>query len=159
MVTTWLGRSSPPGRHGPGRIDGADETLSDAETRRAQNDARGWGRFTRNFVVQGTAAEWALCWMGGLRRRLWELGGPGQPLTERPHLVFFLHDELIVHTPRRSRRSSRSPCASRQRRPDVCSSVPPRSSSPSPSRRWSATPTRNEPGETPNDTLVTLGVL
>ncbi|GAA2086176.1 bifunctional 3'-5' exonuclease/DNA polymerase [Pseudolysinimonas kribbensis] len=99
VVTTWLGRSSPPGRHGPGRIDGADETLSDAETRRAQNDARGWGRFTRNFVVQGTAAEWALCWMGGLRRRLWELGGPGQPLTERPHLVFFLHDELIVHTP------------------------------------------------------------
>jgi DNA polymerase-1 len=99
VVTTWLGRSSPPGRHGAARIDGADETLSDAEARRAQNDARGWGRFTRNFVVQGTAAEWALCWMGVLRRRLWELGEPGRSLTRRPHLVFFLHDELIVHTP------------------------------------------------------------
>src|SRR6185312_6730010 len=90
VVTTWLGRSSPPGRHG-----GYDETLSDDETRRAQNDARGWGRFTRNFVVQGTAAEWALCWLGALRRRLWQLGGGDDgdaALTARPHLVFFLHD-------------------------------------------------------------------
>jgi DNA polymerase-1 len=34
---------------------------------------------------------------------LWQLGGGDDdplPLTERPHLVFFLHDELIVHTPR-----------------------------------------------------------
>src|SRR5690606_29712036 len=61
-----------------------------------------WGRFTRNFVVQGTAAEWALCWMGALRRMLWQLGGGDESpraLTERPHLVFFLHDELIVHAP------------------------------------------------------------
>jgi DNA polymerase-1 len=51
--------------------------------------------------VQGTAAEWALCWIGALRRRLWELDPEGstRSLTERPHLVFFLHDELIVHTP------------------------------------------------------------
>ncbi len=35
--------------------------------------------------------------MGSLRRRLWELGAG--TLVERPHLVFFLHDELIVHTP------------------------------------------------------------
>jgi len=52
--------------------------------------------------VQGTAAEWALCWMGSLRRRLWQLGGGDEadaPLTSRPHLVMFLHDELIVHTP------------------------------------------------------------
>ncbi len=97
VVSTWLGRSSPPGRG-----DGYDETASDAQLKQLRNDARGWGRFTRNFVVQGTAAEWALCWMGSLRRRLWELGGGdvgSAPLTTRPHLVFFLHDELIVHTP------------------------------------------------------------
>ena len=58
--------------------------------------------FTRNFVVQGTAAEWALCWMGALRRRLWTIGGGdslAEPVTGRPHLVFFLHDEVIVHCP------------------------------------------------------------
>ena len=97
VVSTWLGRSSPPGRG-----EGYDETASDAQLRQVRNDARGWGRFTRNFVVQGTAAEWALCWMGSVRRRLWELGGEDgadAPLTARPHLVFFLHDEVIVHTP------------------------------------------------------------
>jgi len=101
VVSTWLGRSSPPGPHGVGG-DAYDETASDAQLRQLRNDARGWGRFTRNFVVQGTAAEWALCWMGSLRRRLWQLGGGDEadaPLTSRPHLVMFLHDELIVHTP------------------------------------------------------------
>jgi DNA polymerase-1 len=97
VVSTWLGRSSPPGRD-----ESYDETASDAQLKQLRNDARGWGRFTRNFVVQGTAAEWALCWMGSLRRRLWELGGgdvASVPFSARPHLVFFLHDELIVHTP------------------------------------------------------------
>jgi DNA polymerase-1 len=61
-------------------------------------DRRAWGRFTRNFVVQGTGAEWALCWMADLRNRLWRLGGTGT-LSERPHLVFFLHDEVVVHAP------------------------------------------------------------
>lgn len=93
-VRTWLGRGSPA-RHA-----GYDETLSSEEQRRRQSDARSWGRFTRNFVVQGTAAEWAMCWMGAIRRRLWELGPQGASLTARPHLVFFLHDEVVVHTPR-----------------------------------------------------------
>ncbi|HXR43456.1 MAG TPA: bifunctional 3'-5' exonuclease/DNA polymerase [Pseudolysinimonas sp.] len=92
VVSTWLGRSSPAGA-----AAGYDETSTDAETGRRREQARSWGRFTRNFVVQGTAAEWALCWMGSVRRRLWELGEGA--LTRRPHLVFFLHDELIVHTP------------------------------------------------------------
>ena len=56
------------------------------------------GRFTRNFIVQGTGAEWALCWIADLRNRLWRLQGTG-PLVSRPHLVFFLHDEVVVHTP------------------------------------------------------------
>ncbi len=94
-VSTWLGRSSPPG--GPA---GYDETRSAEDLDRTRSGQRAWGRFTRNFVVQGTAAEWALCWMGALRRMLWQLGDdPSLTLTERPHLVFFLHDELIVHTP------------------------------------------------------------
>ena len=92
VVTTWLGRSSPPGTG-----LGFDETETPAQQRARMQRAAAWGRFTRNFVVQGTAAEWALCWMGSLRRRLWALG-PGA-LLDGPHLVFFLHDELIVHTP------------------------------------------------------------
>lgn len=81
QVRTWLGRTSPPGRR-------------DAPAERA----RAWGRFTRNFVVQGTAAEWALCWLGGIRGRL-SAEFPGRFPAEVPHLVFFLHDEVIVHTP------------------------------------------------------------
>ena len=45
-----------------------------------------YGRFTRNFVVQGTGAEWALCWIADLRNRLWRLGGdrlPGRPAAPR----------------------------------------------------------------------------
>ncbi|MGM0385501.1 MAG: bifunctional 3'-5' exonuclease/DNA polymerase [Actinomycetota bacterium] len=77
VVRTWLGRTSP---RAPAAVV--------ADGRRA---ARDWGRFTRNFVVQGTAAEWALCWIADLRGRLRALG--------EPHLVFFLHDEVVVHSP------------------------------------------------------------
>lgn len=49
-------------------------------------------------MVQGTAAEWALCWMGHLRRRL-DDGYRHLPADERPQLVYFLHDEVIVHAP------------------------------------------------------------
>ncbi|CAN5371325.1 bifunctional 3'-5' exonuclease/DNA polymerase [soil metagenome] len=93
IVTTRLGRSSPPGRP-----PGFDELASAAEAARARERARAWGRFTRNFVVQGTAAEWALCWMAGVRRGLHELSG-GAWLTDAAHLVFFLHDEIVVHCP------------------------------------------------------------
>ena len=92
-VSTRLGRSSPTG---PG--PGYDETTSTAEVRRRQSATLARGRFTRNFVVQGTAAEWALCWMAALRRRMVALG-EGLPLTARAHLVFFLHDELVLHSP------------------------------------------------------------
>ncbi len=92
IVTTRLGRSSPPGEGGAW-----NESVSEAELVRARSRARAWGRFTRNFIVQGTAAEWALCWMASTRRRLRELDTAW--LTEAPHLVFFLHDEIVVHTP------------------------------------------------------------
>ncbi|MBG6054368.1 DNA polymerase-1 [Salinibacterium sp. CAN_S4] len=94
VVTTRLGRSSPPGRD----TGTWNETVSSAESTRARERGRAWGRFTRNFIVQGTAAEWALCWMGSIRRRLLELNGGGG-LLDGPHLVFFLHDEVVVHAP------------------------------------------------------------
>ncbi|GAB2447738.1 DNA polymerase-1 [Conyzicola lurida] len=99
IVTTRLGRSSPlPGEAWRELQESASvQGASDALQRAARGQSRGWGRFTRNFIVQGTAAEWALCWMAGLRGRLWDLRG-GR-FTDRPHLVFFLHDEVIVHTP------------------------------------------------------------
>jgi DNA polymerase-1 len=100
IVTTRLGRSSPrPGREWrDSQADAYGETATDAEASRARGQARGWGRFTRNFVVQGSAAEWALCWMAGLRGRLHDLGH-GRWITESPHLVFFMHDEVVVHCP------------------------------------------------------------
>ena len=94
VVTTRLGRSSPPGHDS----DTWNETVSSAEATRARDRGRAWGRFTRNFIVQGTAAEWALCWMGSIRRRLHELNDAGA-LVDGPHLVFFLHDEVVVHAP------------------------------------------------------------
>lgn len=97
VVTTWLGRSSPRPGESWQQVQSAasDAEAGPNEQRRARQQARDWGRFTRNFVVQGTAAEWALCWMADLRNRLAALGPP----DDRPYLVYFLHDEIIVHTP------------------------------------------------------------
>ncbi|MDJ0391972.1 bifunctional 3'-5' exonuclease/DNA polymerase [Rhodococcus sp. G-MC3] len=57
----------------------------------SQGDAHARGRFTRNFVVQATASEWALCLLADLRRRLAAHPGSGE-------LVFFQHDEVVVHS-------------------------------------------------------------
>jgi DNA polymerase-1 len=94
VVRTLLGRGSPT------IGDAFDHDLDDPpdDPDRIASRRRAFGRFTRNFVVQGTGAEWALCWVADLRNRLWRLGGGG-PLASRPHLVFFLHDEVVVHTP------------------------------------------------------------
>ncbi|MFF1878966.1 bifunctional 3'-5' exonuclease/DNA polymerase [Leifsonia sp. NPDC058230] len=99
IVTSRLGRSSPkPGASWMAAQSAASEAESTAaDERRARSQARDWGRFTRNFVVQASAAEWALCWMADLRKRLSALS-PGR-LQDGPHLVYFLHDEVIVHTP------------------------------------------------------------
>ncbi|PZF80135.1 bifunctional 3'-5' exonuclease/DNA polymerase [Jiangella anatolica] len=109
VVTTHLGRSSPlPGATWHETQAGAyQDDAGDDDVARARSYARSWGRFTRNFVVQGTAAEWALCWLASIRRRLWALGVDSAlpdgavlpPFTGRPHLVFFVHDEIVVHTP------------------------------------------------------------
>ena len=109
VVTTNLGRSSPPPGDGWRAIQAqaSQPDATPADERRARSVARDWGRFTRNFVVQGSAAEWALCWMAALRPRLAQFDSVGTPaersgpvFARMPHLVYFLHDEIIVHTPR-----------------------------------------------------------
>jgi len=96
VVRTLLGRGSPSlGASWDESPDSPPADLDDLDRRR-----RAFGRFTRNFVVQGTGAEWALCWIADLRNRLWRLGRAGA-VDERPHLVFFLHDEVVVHAPAR----------------------------------------------------------
>jgi DNA polymerase-1 len=97
VVRTLLGRGSPTVGDAWDRDPDDPPADPDSQTRHR----RAYGRFTRNFVVQGTGAEWALCWIADLRNRLWRLGGGhhGGPVTSRPHLVFFLHDEVVVHTP------------------------------------------------------------
>ncbi len=94
VVRTLLGRGSPElggvGDHDP------DDPPPDSDTQARLR--RAYGRFTRNFVVQGTGAEWALCWIADLRNRLWRMRDGGR-VEEGPHLVFFLHDEVVVHTP------------------------------------------------------------
>jgi DNA polymerase-1 len=94
VVRTLLGRGSPDlgGAWDHEGLDLSADPDVDARRRRAH------GRFTRNFIVQGTGAEWALCWIADLRNRLWRLSRTG-PFVSRPHLVFFLHDEVVVHTP------------------------------------------------------------
>ncbi|MGI9824519.1 bifunctional 3'-5' exonuclease/DNA polymerase [Agromyces sp. Marseille-Q5079] len=112
-VTTLLGRSSPlpPAEWREIQARASQPEATPADERRARSSARDWGRFTRNFVVQGSAAEWALCWMADLRAKLHEIGGrrtdaitpasaSGPVFAAVPHLVYFLHDEIIVHTPK-----------------------------------------------------------
>ncbi|MGH3240988.1 MAG: bifunctional 3'-5' exonuclease/DNA polymerase, partial [Spirillospora sp.] len=88
-----LGRTCPPPSAGWRELTSAgdDDAPGDARMGTAAQALRGRGRFTRNFVVQATAADWALALLGSLRRRLTPLGPP--------RLVFFQHDEVIVHTP------------------------------------------------------------
>jgi hypothetical protein len=101
VVRSRLGRSCPPpSAEWRGLTASADEPGSGDH--RARRSLRARGRFTRNFVVQASAADWALVLLAGLRRRLAELAqlaGPAGPM-DGPGLVFFQHDEVIVHCPR-----------------------------------------------------------
>ncbi|MFI5908906.1 bifunctional 3'-5' exonuclease/DNA polymerase [Dactylosporangium sp. NPDC051541] len=87
LVRTWLGRTCPPAS--VSWREGYDEPGAEAESRGGAK-GRARGRFTRNFVIQGTAAEWALVLLARLRTALRDL---------RAELVFFQHDEVIVHCP------------------------------------------------------------
>ena len=101
VVTTYLGRSTPTVSQ---EWRDGQRSNSSQEQRQAESAARSRGRFTRNFVVQGTAAEWACCWLADLRRRLRALPSlppiaGGKPGPRTPQLVAFLHDEVVVHCP------------------------------------------------------------
>ncbi|MFE6620406.1 bifunctional 3'-5' exonuclease/DNA polymerase [Streptomyces sp. NPDC057740] len=104
LVRTWLGRTCPPAA---GATDDAAEEagipLPDTEDEPgggsgpqewvpgyASTNARARGRFARNFVVQGSAADWALLLLAALRRTCADMAA---------ELVFFQHDEVIVHCP------------------------------------------------------------
>lgn len=67
LVRSWLGRTCPPGRGDRAR-----------------------GRFTRNFVIQATAAEWAVTLLATLRTACASMAA---------QLVLFQHDEVLVHCP------------------------------------------------------------
>ena len=105
VVRSVLGRTCPP----PSAAWRAlTEEAGDAEAERdpgAGRASRARGRFTRNFVVQASAADWALVLLAALRRRLAALpAGAEGPAAGRwdplaPHLVFFQHDEVLVHCP------------------------------------------------------------
>ncbi|MEU5810062.1 bifunctional 3'-5' exonuclease/DNA polymerase [Streptomyces sp. NPDC047718] len=109
LVRTWLGRTCPPpARRGDtgdaeggeaGYADGPGEAGLPQDRREdgwtpsyASTDSRARGRFTRNFVVQGSAADWALLALAALRQSIAAAG-------MRAELVFFQHDEVIVHCP------------------------------------------------------------
>ena len=104
LVRSWLGRTCPPpsaswteGTWTGGSAaaqDGAEgwgDPESGGNVRGSVARSRARGRFTRNFVIQATAAEWALALLATLRTRL-----SGTPAR----IVFFQHDEVIVHAPR-----------------------------------------------------------
>ena len=114
LVRTWLGRTCPPAARGTddaseeagiptaavGSGFGVSSSSGSGEDDQpdggqwvpgyASTNARARGRFARNFVVQGSAADWALLLLAALRRTCAELAA---------ELVFFQHDEVIVHCP------------------------------------------------------------
>ena len=119
VVRSVLGRTCPPPSAAWRAVTmeaGDPEAERDPGAGRA---ARARGRFTRNFVVQASAADWAAVFLAELRRRLAGLsmpngitaqravpsdGPPGAGAAAaggegRPRLVFFQHDEVIVHCP------------------------------------------------------------
>jgi hypothetical protein len=89
LVRSRLGRTCPPPSPAWRDLAVQDEGRAAVRSR---------GRFTRNFVVQASAADWALVLLATLRRRLTALAAGGPP-ERPPRLVFFQHDEVIVHAP------------------------------------------------------------
>lgn len=93
LVRTWMGRTCPPASVAPPDEAGLPQEEEPSPAYGSGSAAaRARGRFTRNFVVQGSAADWALLLLAALRRSLSEGG-------LRAELVFFQHDEVIVHCP------------------------------------------------------------
>jgi DNA polymerase-1 len=92
LVRSWLGRTCPPASAGlrDAGPEPGEESGGSAETPQGGASGRARGRFTRNFVIQATAAEWALVLLATLRTAL---------EGTKAELVFFVHDEVVVHCP------------------------------------------------------------
>ncbi|HEY3750894.1 MAG TPA: bifunctional 3'-5' exonuclease/DNA polymerase [Pseudonocardiaceae bacterium] len=86
LVRSRLGRTSPA----PSAARQALLAGGGGDERRSRQASREWGRFTRNFVVQASAADWTAALLATLRTRL----AASAPTAE---LVFFQHDEVLVH--------------------------------------------------------------
>lgn len=78
-LRTWGGRLVPTGRFLASSPVGADPQLDAAR-----------GRFARNAVIQGAAAELFKAWAATVRATTRELGA---------QVVLCLHDELLLHAP------------------------------------------------------------
>jgi DNA polymerase-1 len=112
VVRSRLGRTCPPPSDAWRGLTAVPDD-PDAEEAQAGRSLRARGRFTRNFVVQASAADWAIVLLAGLRRRLAPISPPNEtaarptaPAASLPGeaapgavLVFFQHDEVIVHCP------------------------------------------------------------
>jgi DNA polymerase-1 len=114
VVRSVLGRTCPPPS---ARWRELTEEAADPDGERdpsAGSASRARGRFTRNFVVQASAADWALVMLANLRVGLSKIHSrkessgsmpregstaPAEVAERRPELVFFQHDEVIVHCP------------------------------------------------------------
>ncbi|HKR70845.1 MAG TPA: DNA polymerase, partial [Streptosporangiaceae bacterium] len=95
VVRSVLGRTCPP-PSANWRALTEEAADPDAERDpRAGQASRARGRFTRNFVVQASAADWALVMLVSLRAELAKMIS-----RDLPELVFFQHDEVIVHCTR-----------------------------------------------------------
>ncbi|MGH3861464.1 bifunctional 3'-5' exonuclease/DNA polymerase [Actinokineospora sp.] len=90
VVRSRLGRTSPPPSEAWRELTSEHE--GEQAEKRGRQAAREWGRFTRNFVVQASAADWALTMLATLRRTL-------AGSAPEAKIVFFQHDEVIVHCP------------------------------------------------------------
>jgi hypothetical protein len=89
IVRSVLGRTCPPPSAAWRSLTSESADPDQERDPQAGAAARARGRFTRNFVVQASAADWALVLLALLRS---SLATPAQ-------LVFFQHDEVIVHCP------------------------------------------------------------
>lgn len=110
VVRSRLGRTCPPPSAAWRGLTATPDD-PDASEPQAGRSMRARGRFTRNFVVQASAADWATVLLAGLRRGLAKIdtpNGTGCPPTAtrdprggagQAQLVFFQHDEVIVHCP------------------------------------------------------------
>jgi DNA polymerase-1 len=111
VVRSRLGRTCPPPSDA---WRGLTAVPDDPDTGEAQAGRwlRARGRFTRNFVVQASAADWAIVLLAGLRRSLAAISlqneagaeaaappGASGGADTAARLIFFQHDEVIVHCP------------------------------------------------------------